>query len=111
MENVSENLVSPVLVENEELGEQDVTVAIPSHTKSSRVENYVLESFRASLKKEITSEIKGLLIESQKELLKLLKPRTGKSVREESESAIEEDSKTFYTPTRSVKTHPKQRPM
>ena len=73
----------------------------PCHAKLPRIENRVLESLRTSLKEEITSEMKGLLIESQKELLKLLKPKTGEDVREEKENA-KEDSRSFYTPTSAV---------
>ena len=71
----------------------------PSRAKSARVENSFLESLRATLKEEITLEIKGLLIESQKEQLKLLKSKAGENVRQESENTVEGDSRTFYTPT------------
>ena len=57
--------VSPVLVQNVNLGDQDVMIAVASTAKSPRVENGDLEKLRASLKEEITSEIKGLVIESQ----------------------------------------------
>ena len=70
-ENVSEGFVSTVVVENPCFSEQDVGIAGPSRPKSPRIENSLLESLRASLKDEITSEIKGLLIESQKEMQKL----------------------------------------
>ena len=63
-ENVSEIITSPVLVENVESICQDVLVAGPSSVKSPRLENSVLEGLRASLKEEITSEIRGLLAES-----------------------------------------------
>ena len=49
-ENVSEIIVSPVLVENGGLVEQDVLIANRSHAKSPRVEYSNLESLRASLK-------------------------------------------------------------
>ena len=47
---LNESVVSPILVENEGLGEPDVMIAGPSHAKSPRVENITLESLRASLK-------------------------------------------------------------
>ena len=58
-ENVSEGFVSPVLVENSCVLEQDVGIAGPPKPKSPRVENSLLESLRVSLKEEITSEIKN----------------------------------------------------
>ena len=70
-ENVCEGFVSTVVVENPCFSEQDVGIAGPSRPKSPRIENSLPESLRASLKDEITSEIKGLFIESQKEMLKL----------------------------------------
>ena len=79
---MSEGFVSPIVVENPCSPNQDVEVAGPSRPKSPRVENSFLESLRASLKEEITSEIKNLLIESQKEMLKLLKPETKEYVRD-----------------------------
>ena len=74
-ESVSESLVSPIGVENSCLLDQDVSVAGPSRLKSPRVEYSLLENLRASLKEEITSEIKSFLIESQNEMLMLLKPQ------------------------------------
>ena len=66
-----------------------------------------MDSLRASLKEETTLEIKGLLRESQNELLKLLKSKKGENVREESEeNAIDAASRNLYTPTRSVKINP-----
>ena len=70
-ENVSEGFVSPLPVENPCPLDQDVCVAGPSKPKSPRVENSRLESLRATLKEEITSEIKNLLVESQKEMLRI----------------------------------------
>ena len=58
---------------------------------------------RASLKEEITSEIKTLLIESQKEMLKLLKPETRGIIRENTGEEVEEETRSFYTPTKSVR--------
>ena len=81
VENVSEGFVSPVLAENSCPLDQDVVVAGPSKPKSPRVENSVLESLRVSLKEEITSEIKSLLMESQREMLKLLRSETEENVR------------------------------
>ena len=77
LENVSEGFVSPVVVENSCPLDQEVSVAGPSSKpKSPRVEGSFLRSLRASLKEEITSEIKNLLVESQREILRLLKPET-----------------------------------
>ena len=73
----------------------------PSRPKSHRIENSLLESLRASLKEEITSEIRSLLIESQKEMLKLLKPKTGENMRENTEEETENETRSFYTPTKS----------
>ena len=100
--NVSEGFVSPV-VGNPCFPEQDVEVAGPSKPKSPRIENSLLESLRASLKEEITSEIKNLLIESQKEMLKLLKPETKESARDNVDEEAENETRSFYTPTKSVR--------
>ena len=102
-ENVSEGLISPIVVGNPCPLNQDDEVAGPSNPKSPRIENSLLESLRASLKEEITSEIKNLLIESQKEMLKLLKPETRGIIRENTEEEVEEESRNFYTPTKSVR--------
>ena len=64
--DVSEGFISPIVVENSCPSNQDDEVAGASKPKSPRIENSLLESLRASLKEEITSEIKNLLIESQK---------------------------------------------
>ena len=102
-ENVSEGLISPIVVGNSCPLNQDDEVAGPSNPKSPRIENSLLESLRASLKEEITSEIKNLLIESQKEMLKLLKPETRGNARENIEGEIEEETRNFYTPTKPVR--------
>ena len=102
-ENVSEGLISPIVVGNPCSLSQDDEVAGPSNPKSPRIENSLLESLRASLKEEITSEIKNLLVESQKEMLKLLKPETRGNIRENSEEEVEEETRNFYTPTKSVR--------
>ena len=81
-ECVSEGLVSPKLVENVCYLNQDPSIAGPSRPRSPKIENSFLESLRASLNEEITSGIKRLLVESQREMLKLLKPKTGENVRE-----------------------------
>ena len=73
-ECVSEGLVSPISVEYVCRLNQDISIAGPSRPKSPAIENSILESLRASLKEEITSEIKNVLVESQREMLKLLKP-------------------------------------
>ena len=102
-ENVSESLISPIVVGNLCSSNQDDEVAGPSRPKSPRIENSLLESLRASLKEEITSEIKTLLIESQKEMLKLLKPETRGTIRENTGEEVEEETRSFYTPTKSVR--------
>ena len=102
-ENVSEGFVSPVVEGNPCPLNQDDELAGPSKPKSPRIENSLLESLRASLKEEITSEIKSLLVESQKELLKLLKPETRSNIRENSEEEVGEETMSFYTPTKSVR--------
>ena len=102
-ENVSEGFVSPVTIGNSCPLEQDVGIAGPSNPKSPRVESSLLESLRVSLKEEITSEIKNLLIESQKEMLKLLKPNTRENVRENVEEEMENETRSFYTPTKLVR--------
>ena len=102
-ENVSEGLISPIVVGNPCSSDQDDEVAGPSKPKSPRIENSLLENLRASLKKEITSEIKNLLIESQKEMLKLLKPETRGNIRENTEEEVEEETRSLYTPTKSVR--------
>ena len=90
------------MVENSCLLDQDVDVAGPSKPKSPSVENSFLESLRASLKEEITSEIKNLLVESQKVMLKLLKPETKESVRQSNKEEMENKTRSFYTPTKLV---------
>ena len=102
-ENVSEGLISPIVVGNPCSLNQDDEVAGPSNSKSPRIENSLLESLRSSLKEEITSEIKNLLVESQKEMLKLLKPETRGNIRENTEEEVEEETRNFYTPTKSVR--------
>ena len=102
-ENVSEGLISPIVVENPSSLNQDDEVAGPSRSKSPRVENSLLESLRTSLKEEITSEIKNLLAESQREMLKLLKPEIKGNTRENTEEEVEEETRNFYTPTKSVR--------
>ena len=73
-ESVSEGFVSPIIAEYPSLLDQDVSVAGPSNPKSPRIENSLLENLRTSLKEEMTSEIKALLVESEREILKRLKP-------------------------------------
>ena len=81
-ESVSEGFVPPIIVGNSCPLDQYVSVAGPFKPRISRIEGSFLESLRASLKDEITSEIKNLLVESQKEMLRLLKPETKENVRE-----------------------------
>ena len=101
-ESVSEGFVSPIVLENSCPLDQDVSVAGPSKPKSPRIEDSSSESLRASLKEENTSEIKNLLIESQQEMLKLLKPETRENVRENTEEETENETRSFYKPTNSV---------
>ena len=101
--NVSEGFVSPIGVENPCSSNQDVEVAGPPRSKSPRIENSFLENLRASLKEEVTSEIKNLLIESQKEMLKLLKPETRENARDNINEDTENETRSFYTPTKSVR--------
>ena len=101
--SVSEGFVSPIVVENPCLLDQDVSVAGPSKPKSPRIEGSFLESLRASLKEEITSEIKNLLVESQREVLKLLKPETRENMRKNTEEETENETRSFYTPTKVVR--------
>ena len=101
--NVSEGFVSPIVMENPCSSNQDVEVTGPSRPKSPRIENGLLENLRVSLKEEITSEIKNLLIESQKEMLKLLKPETRENARDNFDEETENEIKSFYTPTKSVR--------
>ena len=93
IESVSEGFVSPVVVENTCLLDQDVSVAGPSKPKSPRIEGSLSESLRASLKEEITSEIKNFLVESQRKMLRLLKPETTENVRENVEEETENEKK------------------
>ena len=80
-----------------------MSVAGPSKPKSLRVENSFLESLRTSLKEEFTLEIKTLLVESQKELLKLLRSETRENIRESVEEETENEPRIFYTPTKSIR--------
>ena len=102
-DNVSEGFISPIIVGNPRSLDQDVDEAGPSKPKSPRVENSLLESLRSSLKEEITSEIKALLLESQKEMLKLLNPETRENVRDHAVEGSENETRSFYTPTKSVR--------
>ena len=102
-ENVSEVIIPTSVQVNTDLNEQDILIAGPSSAKSPRIENSALEELRASLKDEITSEIKGLLAESHKDLLKLLKHKSNESIRSQDENHPENESREFHTPTRSVR--------
>ena len=75
----------------------------PSRAKYPRVENSSLEGLRASLKEEITSEVQNLFAESQRELLQMLKTKTSEYVDEEEETILENETRSFYTPTESVR--------
>ena len=100
---VSEILSSPVLTEIVDPKEQGVKVAGPPEDKSARIENSILENLRASLKEEITSEIKSLLLESQREMVKILKPETNKNVKEQEGNVLENAPREVYSPTKSIR--------
>ena len=53
------------------------------------------------------SEINTFLVESQKEILilKQLKPKTNENVRGETEDEPENETRSFYTPTKLVRTN------
>ena len=102
-DNVSEGFISPINIENSRSSNQDTDVAGPSRPKSPRVENSSLESLRASLKEEISSEIKNLLLESQREMLKLLRSETGGNVRNSTVDETENETRSFHTPTKIVR--------
>ena len=101
--NVSQLLISPVLKEDVIHVAQDVQIEGPSNPKSPKIENSFLENLRISLKDEITSEVKTVLAESQKEMLSLLKSRANANSREEPEDEPENETRSFYTPTKSVR--------
>ena len=101
--NVSEGFVSPMVMENPCCSNQDVEVTGPSKPKSHRIEKSFLENLRASLKEEITSEIKNLLVEFQKEMLELLKPKTRENARDNFDEETENEIRCLYTPTKSVR--------
>ena len=102
-DNVSEGFVSPINTENSHPLDQNVELAGPSRPKSRRVENSSLKSIRSSLKEEITSEIKTLLLESQKEMLKLLRSETRENARDHVSEELENETRSFYTPTKTVR--------
>ena len=102
-ESVSEYLVSSIVTENNNSVDQDVGSPGPSRAKSPLVEISVLESLRTSLKKEITSELKSLPADSQKEMLKLPKAKTNTNIREQPDEDTENKTRSFYTPTKSVR--------
>ena len=99
---VSEGFISPINMENSSPLNQNVEVAGPSRSKSPRVEGSFLENLRSSLKDEITSEIKTLLLESQKEMLRLLRPETKETARDHVSEELENETRSFYTPTKIV---------
>ena len=102
-DNVSEGFVSPINMENSHPLDQNIELAGPSKPKSPRVENSFLESIRSSPKEEISSEIKTLLLESQKEMLKLLKPETRENIKDHVSEELENETRSFYTPTKTVR--------
>ena len=101
-DNVSEGFISPINMDNSRSSNQDTDVAGPSRPKSPRVENSSLESLRASLKEEITSEIKNLL-ESQREMVKFLRSETGENARNSTVDETEHETRSFHTPTKIVR--------
>ena len=102
-DNESEGFDSPINMKNSPPLDQNVELAGPSRSESPRVENSLLESIRSSLKEEITSEIKTLLLESQKEMLKLLRPETRENIRDHVSEEQESETRSFYTPTKTVR--------
>ena len=102
-DNVSEGFVSLINMGNSCLLDQNVELAGPSRLKSPRVENSFLESIRSSLKEEITSEIRALLLESQKEMLKLLRSETKENARDEASEELGNETRNVYTPTKAVR--------
>ena len=59
----------------------------------------VLWSLRASSEEEITTEIKSLQAEPQRKILKIMETKTGEYVNEEDEATLENETRSFYTPT------------
>ena len=55
-----------ILVNNVDIGELDVIIACPLNAKSPRVEKSALETLRVFLKEEIISEMKGLILDSER---------------------------------------------
>ena len=55
------------------------------------------------MKEEISSEIKNCLVESQREMLKMLKPETGENVRGNVEEEPENETRRFCTLTKLVR--------
>ena len=102
-ESVSECFVSPVVVENSCPFDQDVSTARPSQPKSARIEGSIFESLRDSLKEETTSETKNILIECQREMLRLVKPERRENVRENTKEETENETRSFYAPTKLVR--------
>ena len=83
--------------------DQDNLIASPPKPKVPRIENSNLESLRNSLKNEITSEIKNLLAESQKEMLNLLKSKTNENAREDLDNEQEIETRCFFATTKHVR--------
>ena len=55
------------------------------------------------MKGEITSELKSRLADSQKEILKMHKAKTNTNIREEPDEDTDNETRSFYTPTKSVR--------
>ena len=93
-ERVSSDSVAPVLID---VGEQNVLVVVPSRPEPSRLENNNLEKLRASREAQITLKMKMLLVKSQRELPKLLKPSNEERTTEHSESAHKHKREGLYS--------------
>ena len=96
-------MVSLTVVENERPVGQDVLLESPFRAKTTWVENSSLESLKASLEAELTSEIKNLLAEYQKELLKFIEPKVGECINEDEETSLESEIRRLFTPTKSIR--------
>ena len=98
---VNSDFVSLLLVQTVFLGDQNVMSTGPSCPNSTGVENSELERLKPFLKEEITSEIKILLVESQKQLLRLLKAENKENPSEILDSTLETEE--FHTSKKTVR--------
>ena len=90
------------MVESVDLGVAVPLVAGSARANSPKIEPGTFESSRDSLREEITSEIKGLLMETEREFLRTVGPKTKPNENEENEQDIESKSRNFDTLTTSV---------